>query len=113
MHLLEIFLVALQIARQQLLLAQDAQHEKPDRGQTCEKNPNGAEQQGATNEHQTSPKIHGVANKAVDARVNDMLAALGLNTHQLRQIRVIGERAEERETAPEEQEASAYFAPQR
>src|SRR5208283_2730215 len=42
-----------------------------------------------------------------------MLATLGLNTHQLRRIRVIGERAEERETTPEEQDASAYFAPQR
>src|SRR5271167_4387378 len=42
-----------------------------------------------------------------------MLAALGLNTHQLRRIRVIGERAEKRETTPEEQDTSAYLAPQR
>src|SRR5208283_4341588 len=49
----------------------------------------------------------------VDARVNDMLATLALNTHQLRRIRVIGERAEERETTPEEQDTSAHFAPQR
>src|SRR5271167_4469698 len=42
-----------------------------------------------------------------------MLAALALNTHQLRRIRVIGEGAEHEETTPEEQEASAYFAPQR
>ena len=54
-----------------------------------------------------------MANKAVDARVNDVLAALDLNTHQLRRKGVIGERAEERETAPEDQDASAYFAPQR
>src|SRR5271167_2972952 len=42
-----------------------------------------------------------------------MLAALALNTHQLRRIRVIGEGAEHEETTPEEQDASAYFAPQR
>jgi hypothetical protein len=50
-HPLEIFLVALQIAYQQLLLAKDAQNEQPDRGQTYEKATNGAEQQRATNEH--------------------------------------------------------------
>jgi hypothetical protein len=46
-----------------------------------------------------------MANQAVDARINDALAALGLNTHQLRRKGVIGERAEDEETTPEEQDA--------
>ena len=54
-----------------------------------------------------------MANNAVDARIDDTLAALALNTYQLRCIRVIGERPEHEETASEQQEASAYFAPQR
>ena len=50
-HFLAIGPVAFQIACQQLLLAKDAQNEQPNRGQTCEKATNGAEQQGGTNEH--------------------------------------------------------------
>ena len=50
-HPLEIFLVAFQIACQQLLLAKDAHHEQPEHGEAYEKAGNGAEQQRATNEH--------------------------------------------------------------
>ena len=71
------------------------------------------EQQRATRKHQTCSKIHGMAHEAVDARVNDVLAALGLNTHHLRRKGVIGECAEDEETTPEEQDASAGLAPQR
>ena len=49
-HFLAIGAVAFQIACQQLLLAKNAQNEQPDKGQTCEKAINGAEQQRRTNE---------------------------------------------------------------